>query len=263
MTKFRSIFNRIYADYIMPSRLKEYEKIIKLAIEKKYTHITLKDYYTKLINNELGKKKYFIHRHDIDTDIRTTKKIFEIEKKYNIKASYYFRLSTITPELMQNIENFGSEASYHFEEIASYCKKHKITTKKKAIDNIEKIKNDFIINFKELESNLGYKFKTVASHGDFVNRKLKLINNELTNDLNLRKSLGINCEAYDSILHDSFDAYISDKPYPKYYSPENIFDVIGKAEVICMLTHPRQWETNFWINTKDNIQRAIEGFNFK
>jgi hypothetical protein len=164
---------------------------------------------------------------------------------------------------MKEIETFGSEASYHFEEIASFCKRNKITTKSEALSKIEKIKEEFIFNFKQLESDLGYKLETVASHGDFVNRKLKLINNEITNDTLVRKQLNISCEAYDEFLHDSFDAYISDKPHPIYYSPENIFDVIGKANVICMLTHPRQWETNFWVNTKDNILRAIEGFKFK
>jgi hypothetical protein len=264
MGKLKALYNRIYADYLMPSRLNEYEKIITSSISLGYTHITLRDYYTALDNNQLTKKKkYFIHRHDIDTDIRTTKKMFEIEKKHNIQTTYYFRLSTITPNLMHEIEQFGSEASYHFEEIASYCKRNKLTSRKKALDEIEKIKNEFSHNFKKLESDLGYKFETVDSHGDFFNRKLNLINNEITNDYNLRQSLGINCEAYDSNLHDSFDAYISDKPYPKYYSPENIFDVIGKADVICMLTHPRQWETNFWVNTKDNILRFIEGMKFK
>lgn len=259
MGKLKSIYNRFFADYLMLSRLKEYEKIITLSLAEGYTHITLRDYHKKLINNELTEKRYFIHRHDIDTDIRTTKKMFAIEKKHNIKASYYFRLSTISLKLMKEIENFGSEASYHFEEISTYCKKHNITSKDHALANLEEMSNIFKQNFKQLEKKLGYKLKTVASHGDFVNRKLKLINNEITHDLTLRKELGINCEAYDKNLHDSFDAYISDVIYPVYYKPTSIFNVIGKADVICMLTHPRQWETNFWVNTKDNISRFIEG----
>lgn len=263
MSKIRGLYNRVYADYLMRSRLKEYEKIITLSLAKGYTHITLKDYHNKLINNQLTEKRYFIHRHDIDTDIRTTKKMFAIEQKHNVKTSYYFRLSTITPKLMKEIEAYGSEASYHFEEIATYCKKHNIKTKSVALSKIEEIKNKFIANFKQLESDLGYKFETVASHGDFVNRKLQLINNEVTNDIELRSQLGIKCEAYDSVLHDSFDAYISDKIYPIYYKPTSIFNVIGKADIICMLTHPRQWETNFWVNSKDNILRLIEGIKYR
>ncbi len=259
----KSLYNRIYADYLMPSRLKEYEKIITTAISEGYTHITLRDYYEALTKGQLADKRYFIHRHDIDTDLRTTKKMFEIEKKHNVQTTYYFRLSTITPKLMKEIEAFGSEASYHFEEIASYCKKHKLTTKEKALVHLDAIKEEFVQNSQQLEKQLGYKFSTVASHGDFVNRKLGLINNEITKDPEVRAKTKLQCEAYDADLHDSFDAYISDKPYPKYYSPNNIFSEIGKSDVICMLTHPRQWETNFWVNSKDNLLRLIEGIRFK
>lgn len=259
----KSLYNRIYADYLMPSRLKEYEKIITTSLSEGYTHITLRDYYQSLIEGTLTEKRYFIHRHDIDTDLRTTKKMFEIEKKHNVHTTYYFRMSTITPKLMKEIEAFGSEASYHFEEIASFCKKNNINSKEKALSKLDIIKEEFIKNTQQLEQKLGYKFKTVASHGDFVNRKLSLINNEITKDNSVRDKAKIVAEAYDSILHNSFDAYISDKPYPKYYSPNNIFSEIGKSDVICMLSHPRQWETNFWVNTKDNILRLIEGIRFR
>ncbi len=44
----------------------------------------------------------------------TAKKFFEIENKYNVKASYYFRLSTLDYKFMKEIHEYGSEASYHF-----------------------------------------------------------------------------------------------------------------------------------------------------
>jgi len=258
----KTIYNRIYADYLMPSRLKEYENIIVKSLEKNYIHITLSDYYIKLKNGQLEDKRYFIHRHDIDTDLRTTRKMFEIEKKYNVKTTSYFRLSTIDISLMREMNDYGSEASYHFEEIATYCKRHKIKSKEQALSKLDEMTKEFVSNFKSLETKLGYKLKTVASHGDFVNRKLALINNEITNNKVLRKEIDLDCESYDKDLKNSFGAYISDKPYPIYYSPENIFDIIGKHQVICMLTHPRQWETNFWVNTKDNIIRFIEGVKY-
>ena len=259
MGKIKTIQNRIVSDYLMFSRLNEYENIIKKSIEYGYTHITLANYYSLLASGKLKNQKYFIHRHDIDTDLRTTRKMFAIEKKHNIKTSYYFRLSTIDKKLMTEINTFGSEASYHFEEIATFCKQNSIHSKKEALKHIEAIKILFTQNFNRLEKQLGYKFESVASHGDFVNRKLNLKNNEITNDYELRKLLGINCEAYDKTLHNSFDAYISDKPYPVFYSPVNIFETIGKHKVICMLTHPRHWETNLWVNSFDNIKRVIEG----
>ena len=58
---------------------------------------------------------------------------------------------------------------------------------------------------------------------------------------------------------NSFDIYVSDKPYPTYYSPKSIFEYIGNKNIICMLTHPRQWNVAPIINTIDNVKRLYEG----
>lgn len=262
MGKITNIVNRIYADFIMPSRLNEYETLIKKSLEKNYIHLSVIEYYEKLLRNLLDpNKKYFVHRHDIDTDIKTARKFFDTEQKYNIKASYYFRLSTLDFKLMKEIDAYGSEASYHFEEIAQFCKDNHIKNTNGVYENLDKIKENFSNNFFFIEKNLGYKIQSVASHGDFINRKLKIINNEITNDMRLRYKLGIILETYDDEFKSSFDIYISDKEHPIYYSPINIFDAIGKEEYkkIYMLTHPRQWQTNFKVNFCDNIKRIYEG----
>jgi hypothetical protein len=77
-----------------------------------------------------------------------------------------------------------------------------------------------------IEKESTIKIQSVAVHGDFVNRELGVINNVITDDLSLRKEPGIKCEAYDSILMNLFDLYISDKPYPTYYSPVSPFQVL-------------------------------------
>ncbi|MDL0088298.1 hypothetical protein [Campylobacter gastrosuis] len=261
MGKIKKVINRIYADFIMPSRLNEYEVLIKKSLDQNYIHLSVIEYYEALLDNLLDQNaKYFVHRHDIDTDIKTARYFFEIEKKYNIKASYYFRLSTLDFKLMKEISDYGSEASYHYEEIAQFCKDNHIKNSQNIYKKLEKIKDIFSSNFLFIEKNLGYKLKSIASHGDFVNRRLKVINNEIINDICLRDRLGIVLEVYDDKFKNSFDMYISDKPYPIYYSPMNIFDVIEKEECrrICMLTHPRQWHANFKVNFCDNIKRIYE-----
>jgi len=258
MKKLTIIKNRIYSDYFIPSRLDEYERAIKELCNNGYEHITFKDYKYKLDNNILNNKKYFINRHDIDTDVLTAKEFFKIEKKYNVKATYYFRLSTLDIEFMKEIEEYGSEASYHFEEIAQYCKDNHIKTKDGAISHMAQIKEQFISNFKMIEANLGFKLQTICAHGDFVNRKLNIINNEITKDKELRKKIGISCETYDKDVMDSFDIYVSDSPYPIFYTPKSVFEYIGKKNIICMLSHPRHWRVNLEINTVDNIKRVYE-----
>lgn len=259
MGKLTTIKNRLYSDYFMKSRLDEYDRIINQLCINNYEHITFRD-YKKIFNKGLNKdKKYFINRHDIDTDIATAKEFFKIEKKYGVKASYYFRLSTLDFDFMKEIEDYGSEASYHFEEIAQYCKDNHIKSKEEVIDQMDKIKEQFILNFKMIENKLEHKLSTVCSHGDFVNRKLKIVNNEITKDINLRKELNITCETYDKDIMDSFDIYVSDRPYPVFYYPRSIFEYIGNKNIICLLSHPRQWRTNIIVNTLDNLKRFLEG----
>jgi len=118
----KTIIKRLYSDYFMQSRLGEYEKIISKLKNIGYQQITVKE-YKNLLDNKNLKGKYLINRHDIDTDVLTAKAFFEIEKKYKVKATYYFRLSTLDFDFMKELEEYGSEASYHFEEIATFAKK--------------------------------------------------------------------------------------------------------------------------------------------
>ncbi len=259
MGKIKTIKNRIYSDYFIPSRLEEYEKIIKELSENGYEQVTFKEYKKILEIGPVQNKKYFINRHDIDTDVATAKEFFKIEKKYNAKATYYFRLSTLDFEFMKEIEEYGSEASYHFEEIAQYCKEKHIKSSKEILLQMDTIKHIFKSNFKILENRLGYKLETVCSHGDFVNRKLQITNNEIVKDKELREQLGITCETYDVEIMNSFDIYVSDRSYPIFYYPSSIFDFIGKKKIICLLSHPRQWKKNWIVNTFDNIKRVYEG----
>ena len=255
---FKLIRNRIYSDYLMPSRLKEYEMIISFLKKNGYRFLTLKE-YKNFLDIENLKGKYLINRHDIDTDLLTAKAFFEIEKKYGVKASYYFRLSTLDIDFMKEIEEYGSEASYHFEEIATFAKENHIKSKDEIFNRMDEIKKLFKQNFINIESKLGYKLLTVCSHGDFVNRKLKIVNNKITDDKNLRKELEIIAEAYDDDIMNSIDVYLSDGVFSIKETADNILKRIENKNVIYMLTHPRQWRVSWKDNTIENIKRFYEG----
>lgn len=201
-------------------------------------------------------------RHDIDNYIKWANYIHDIEKIYSITSSFYFRLSTIDIPLMKKLIKSGSEASYHFEEIASYCKKHHIKDRDSAINEMEKIRKMFAKNFLSLEARLGTKLRSVASHGDFVNRKLRLYNWEITKDIHLRETLGIEVEAYDDLLKDTSDIYIADRPYPIFWHPVNPLDILDKYNVIYLLTHPRNWGRNIHGNLRENVTRCLEGLHW-
>jgi hypothetical protein len=252
------LLRRIYSDYGMPSRLCMHEKLIRAALDAGFTQTSVREYFDSLRDGHAAGSKVIVHRHDIDTDLRTTRKLFEIEKKYGIKASYYFRLSTLDFGLMREIEAYGSEAGYHYEELASFAKRNKIKDPNLVRDRLPDIRDAFRKNFHWLEQQLGTKIRTVAGHGDFANRRLKLNNTEILADPQLREDCGIECEAYDRDLLDHIDMYIADRPPPQYYWPTSPLNVIGVHQRICLVTHPRQVETNWKENTKDNLFRFYE-----
>jgi hypothetical protein len=254
-----TMLRRLYCDYLMPSRLATYEEVVHAAHEAGYTQTSVREYFDLVREGRGLPEKVLVHRHDIDTDLRTTRKLFDIEKKYGIKSSFYFRLSTLDFNLMREIEEYGSEASYHYEELATYAKKNKIKDPAALRNRLPEIRSNFIANFKRIEQRLGKKMRTVASHGDFANRRLKVNNTEILEDQQLREDCGIGCEAYDRALLEHIDIYIADRPAPQYYHPTPPSSALRVHRRICLVTHPRQVETNWKENTKDNLFRFYEG----
>jgi len=250
----KSIVHRIYADYLMPSRLHEYETLLMTAKDAGYAQMSIRRFFrgTKA-------KKVLVHRHDIDSDLRTARKIFNLECRHGVNASYYFRLRTLDIGFMRDIEDAGSEASYHYEEVATFAKRRHLHDPAEVRRHFPALRDQFAINVARITAALGRSLSTVASHGDFANRKLGIVNHELLDDATLRKRCGIECETYDEALLSQFDLYITDRKHPVYYKPISPFDALGQNQRICLLTHPVQWETNWIDNTCCNFHRLSEG----
>ena len=254
-----TMLNRLYCDYLMPSHLAAYEELVCAAHKAGYAQTSVRMYHDMVSKGRSLSDKVIVHRHDIDTDLRTTRKLFEIEKKHGIKSSFYFRLSTLDIDLMREIDEYGSEASYHYEALATYAKKNKIKDAAALRDRLPEIRTAFITNFSSIEQRFGRKMRTVAGHGDFANRKLKVNNTEILADPQLRQRCGIEVETYDPTLMENIDIYITDRPPPQFYYPSSPLDSLGRHRRIYLLTHPRQVETNWKANTKENLFRFYEG----
>jgi hypothetical protein len=245
--------NRVYADYLMPSRLHEYEALLTAAQEAGYAQMSVRSFF-----RGTAARRVLVHRHDIDSDLRTARKMFDLECRHQVHASYYFRLTTLDIGFMREIEAAGSEASYHYEEIANFAKRSRLRDPTEVRRHFPAMRDEFAINVERITTALGRPLITVASHGDFANRKLNIINHELLADLALRRRCGIECETYDAALLNQFDMYISDRKYPLYYKPMSPFTALGQFRRICLLTHPVQWETNWLDSTRCNLHRLYE-----
>lgn len=254
----KTLLNRIYSDYLMPSRLREYEALLVKANEAGYQQLPVRAFFRNAQETDGDTGKVLVHRHDIDSDLRTARKMFALELKHGVRATYYFRLSTLDFGFMRDIEAAGGEASYHYEEVASFAKRHHLRSAELVRQHFPEIREQFVRNFMHISEGMALPMSTVASHGDFANRRLKLINHELLRDQALRRRCGIECESYDNELLRHFDLYISDRPYPVYYHPLSPFEALGRHERICFLTHPVQWETNWLESTRCNMVRLAE-----
>ncbi|MFP5394116.1 MAG: hypothetical protein ACLGI6_21675, partial [Gammaproteobacteria bacterium] len=246
-----------YSDYLMPSRLAEYESLVTAAQAEGYAQVSVREFLRR--PGGPLRAPTLVQRHDIDSDVRTAAKMFAIEARRGITASYYFRLSTLDFGLMREIEAYGSEASYHFEEVADFAKRHHLKDAAEARRRFPDIREQFLRNLRRIEQALGRKLLTVASHGDFANRRLQVINNEILQDSAFRARCGIVCETYDAQLLAQFDLYISDRPPPQYYHPMAPRAALGRYRSICLLTHPVQWETNWGASTRVNLRRVVDG----
>ncbi|WP_317201072.1 hypothetical protein [Janthinobacterium sp.] len=254
-----SVFsNRVYSDYLMPSRLPQYEALLAQAAAAGYLQTSVRAFFAAARGGAVQPSPVLVHRHDIDTDVGTARAMFELEQQYGVHASYYFRQTTLDIGFMREIEAYGSEASYHYEEIATFAKRRGIRDRTLVPAHMDAIRAEFLANFAVLERRLGHKMTTVASHGDFANRRLGRANHELLADAGLREQCGIVCETYDAALLELFDLYISDRPHPQYFFPVAPSAAIGVHRNICLLTHPRQWRTNWSENTRDNLYRLYE-----
>jgi hypothetical protein len=252
----KTVLHRIYSDYLMPSRLAEYQSLLEATSHAGYRQISVREFLRPAPGGDSAPT--LVHRHDIDTDVRTAGKMFALEARHGVTASYYFRLSTLDFGLMREIEAHGSEASYHFEEVADFAKRHHIKDAVLLRSHFPAIRTEFQDNLERIEGALARKLTTVASHGDFANRRLKVINHEILKDQAFRERCGIACETYDADLLQRFDLYITDRAYPVYAHPIAPRAALGRYRNICLLTHPVHWETNWRETTRCNLRRVVE-----
>ena len=254
-----NIKRRLYNDFFRPSKEGEYEQILKAARDNGYEFHTVLSFEDVVGKGRISDKKYLILRRDIDTaDSKILRKMLDLEKKNGARATYYFRWNTIDVKLMHEIAETGGEASYHYEEIATYCYKHRIRSKEVMWQHIEEIRDFFISQYAKFKEKTGQPCLTIASHGDFINTRFQVQNKELI-DERVRKACGIVREAYDAPHMDLLTCRIADQVEMEQFTEKAIAAIERGEPVLELLTHPRQWNSPVWVNLKEEIGRVMRG----
>jgi hypothetical protein len=261
MNMGRIIFDRIYSDYFLRSRIDEYRTMLCTLLQSGYAFHSIPSLW-QLANAPgglAGAGRYVVLRHDIDLDVATAKEMWAIEKELGVISSYYFRLSTIDIPLMGEIDQCGCDVGYHYEELATYAKSHGLKNLKEIHDHMTNIQSLFQRNITVLRKRTGLALRIAASHGDFMNRKLGITNTELLKDRTFRASMGIDLEAYDEEYRKIMGKYFSDNPYPIHWKPESpLANDSNVTTRIQILIHPGNWRSTVFDHTQHNISRLYE-----
>ncbi len=230
--------------YLKNNRLKEYQAILESALQASYHIISLRD---SVMSPVEPAKKYLILRHDVDHISPATRRMHLIEQSMGARASYYFRNQTAEKELMQEIEETGSEASLHFETLADFMKDRGITDRDTllSVDFKSPCLERLQENIWRFRGEFGIPCLTIASHGEAINLKVGVPNNALTEDISVYDNLGIRLEAYNKDFLSRVSCYISDTVMEEndgYRYGKHPFQAIREAQpLILFLTHPNHW----------------------
>ncbi len=256
-----SIKDRIYEDYLKTSRLPEYRKTLQVAKKHGYQMVGVQD-YTRLIRaNSLEGKKIYLNRHDIDTSPKVAREMFEIEKEIYGKsgsATYYFRDTTTDIDLIHDIDAYGYETGYHYEELATYTKKYKLKNKEAIKASICKAGEVFLKDLERFRKETGSKSKTIASHGDFINTRYDIQSYEMLRIPSIREQAEIEAEAYDEDIMQYVQERLADQHLLAQFSVFAVEAFKRGTPVVMTLTHPRNWKVDAWENTKENLRRIIQ-----
>lgn len=257
---------RIQEDYLKKSRLPEYRTILQTAKTHGYKMVGIRDLYYLVQNGEIENTKVLINRHDIDTSPKVARKMFEIECDvfgHQGSATYYFRDCTIDKELISDIEKYGYETGYHYEEIATYEKKYKMKNLNALQEHILEIGEIFLEDLMSFRANTASKSNTVASHGDFINSKYKFQNYEILKNKKVRELSGILVEAYDEIVTDCVLERYADQVLLERFAECVLDSIERQCSCIMLLTHPRNWEVDLIDTTRENIVRLKQGIEYR
>jgi hypothetical protein len=260
-----AVRDRIYADFLMPSRLEAYRAMVGSWLEAGYAVDSVEGFWRATGDGASGATgRHVVLRHDVDTDPRTAAAMWAVDRSSGIAASYYFRLSTIDVELMGDIAAGGGEASYHFEELAAVAKRRHLRDPQAARAAIPEAQERFRRNIDRLRAATGLPMRVVASHGDFVNRRLGIPNWSILADPAFRRTVEIDLETYDDAFARHVSSRHSDTHHPRYWVGEDPAEAIGRGDqVVYVLVHPRHWHARRRVNARDDAWRLAESLAYR
>jgi len=243
------------------SRLREYSSMLQHALEQGYSVGGVADFALGLLQPPC-----IVLRHDVDVPRRGVRELFNIERSLDIRSTWYFRWSTVWPELMQEMIAYGNEVGLHYQSLADICMEHGIDDFRKLHANhIDEARERLASELVRFRREYGVPCRTIASHGHPLNSKLTVANNQIM-DSGFKSRMNLAAEAYDEDIVSRFDAYVSDA-WPLLnngwtYGRSFIDVVSDEPNVACLLIHPQHWKHDLSSSIKLILNWIVRGPQF-
>jgi hypothetical protein len=240
----------------LPSRLREYELLLSLALSAGYETLPLGEF----AGREAIPERVLLLRHDIDSDLATAARMWRIEERLGVRGTWFFRLSTWDDALIAEIAAGECEVGYHYEELATLALRRGARSREAALALLDEARDLLRVNTAAVRRRSGLPLTTFASHGDFANRTTGVANTALLDDASLRAELDVQVEAYDDSVTSRFDARASDRGYPQLWIPADPAEALRLgAGVVEILVHTRPWGAAPLANARLDLARLRDG----
>jgi len=253
---FSKLWPRLRQNYLMPDRLDEYRLLLTGIRHRGYRFLPLVEFANTIRAGNTTNAPTCLLRVDVDSDPRGAGRMFAVERELGIRSTYYFRLSTIDRALIAEMVQHGTEIGYHFEEASTLARQRGYRSAADVEDAREELRAQFRANVAKFHERTGVTPRTVAAHGDFLNRRLGVSNNCFV-DRALLDELEISAEAYERWLVSHISARIADRPAPRHwhpYPPE--VALASNPAVVSLIVHPRQWVRHSSSNARADWERV-------
>jgi len=243
-------------NYFMADRLPEYRQLLMTILERGYRFMPMADFARLVRGRNPPEGRVALLRIDVDSDPRGAARMFEVERELGIRSTYYLRLSTIDRQLIAAMTQHGTEVGYHFEEASTLARRRGIGNAADVERCRDILREHFRKNVTLFGKRAGVTPRTVAAHGDFLNRKLGISNNFFIDDA-LLDELGVVAEAYQKWLVSRVSARIADRPPPRKWQPQPPEEVLKSSPAaLSLVIHPRQWVRSPSANARADLHRV-------
>ena len=250
---------RLHQAFLMGDRLDEFEDLLGLVHRMGYRVLSVRQWIDRLEAGRAREARVLVLRHDVDTDPPTALRMAELEHGLGMQGSFYFRLGTFDDRVVRRLLEMGMDVGYHFEEIATFAKRHRLGCPRAVLARMPEIADAFVANLSALRARYGLPFDVVCSHGDWANRALRLPNHALLEDPALRARAGVSHEVYDAALVEPLAARFSDCDRPALWRPADPRAALQAGlSPVKILVHPSQWKASVRHNLLELATRSSE-----